>query len=129
MPEVVIDASALVELLLQGQLGAAVSRTLIDQSLHSPASVDAEVLAALNHLHRAGDLSKTRVDAMVEALARAPIERHPLTDLLDGAWAMRNKLRIPDALCVELARSLELRLVTTDIRLRGIDVVDVVDVG
>ncbi|MGD0880627.1 MAG: type II toxin-antitoxin system VapC family toxin [Acidimicrobiales bacterium] len=129
MPDVVIDASALVELLLQGPLATKLTMSVADHALHSPATVDADVLAVLGRLHRTGDLPKARVDAMVEALARAPIERHPLADLLDGAWAMRNKLRIPDALCVELARSLDVRMVTTDDRLRGIDVVDVVTVG
>ncbi len=126
MADVVIDASGLADLLLTGPLGAGVARAVTEHTLHSPASVDAEILGALVRLQRTGDLSKARADAMVEALAGAPIERHPLDELLGGAWAMRNKLSIPDGLCVELARSLDVRLVTTDVRLQGLDVVELV---
>jgi predicted nucleic acid-binding protein len=51
-------------------------------------------------------------------LAAAPIRRHALADLLSGAWGVRDRLRLVDALYVELAGSLgSLPLVTTDARL------------
>jgi len=50
-------------------------------------------------------------------LTEAPIERHPLSPLLLGAWRRRKNLRLVDALYVELASQLDLPLLTTDTRL------------
>lgn len=47
-------------------------------------------------------------------VAAAPILRHDLADLLEGAWNLRHNLRLVDALYVELAMRLEAPLVTTD---------------
>jgi len=59
-------------------------------------------------------------------LAKAPIQRHPVTELLPGAWAQRPELRLVDALYVELAVSRGLPLVTTDRRLHVAPSADVV---
>lgn len=44
---VVVDASALVDLLLGNELGLVVAQRLRDTRMHVPAHVDAEVLSAL----------------------------------------------------------------------------------
>jgi predicted nucleic acid-binding protein len=86
--------------------------------LHAPAHLDAEVLSALGRLHRAGDLDESTVTAALAELATAPIHRHPLGELLSGAWTRRENQRLVDALYVELAASLTAsRLLTTDARL------------
>ncbi len=59
--EVVVDASALVDLLLGGPLGDRVAARIAGRRLHSPAHLDAEVLSALGRIHRAGDLSAAAV--------------------------------------------------------------------
>jgi predicted nucleic acid-binding protein len=46
MDEGVLDASALVNLLLDNELGAAVQRRIAGHPLHAPAHLDAEVLSA-----------------------------------------------------------------------------------
>jgi predicted nucleic acid-binding protein len=124
--EVVIDASALVDLLLGGQIGDAVAIRLSSHGLHTPAHADAESLSALGRLHRAGELDARAVDTMIDRLTTAPIIRHPLDALLAGAWRRRDDLRLADALYVELASSLGLRLVTTDTRLMPVQCADVV---
>jgi predicted nucleic acid-binding protein len=85
--------------------------------LHAPAHVDAEVLSALGRLHRAGDLDAGLVAAALSQLATAPIARHHLAGLLAGAWAARARLRLVDALYVELSTALAATLLTTDARL------------
>ena len=86
---------------------------------HSPCPrhLDAEVLSALGRLHRAGELPKNRVAAMLNELAIAPVRRHPLAPLVAGAWERRTSCGV-DALCIELASELgSLSLLSTDARL------------
>ena len=113
----VIDASAMVEILLAESLGAAVLERIDGVVLHAPAHVDAEVLSGLGRLHRAGRLPPTIVARQLDELVAAPVERHPLTDIVVGAWKRRDRMRLADALYVELATTLGVRLVTTDARL------------
>lgn len=126
MAEVVADASALVDLLLGNDLGNAVQRRISGHALHAPAHVGAEVLSALGRLQRAGTIEADVVETMLHHLADAPIQRHPVTTLLLGAWGRRHQLRLADALYVELAISLGLPLVTTDGRLHPVPVADIV---
>lgn len=128
MDDVVVDASALVELLIEGRLGEAVGRRLLGARLQAPAHLDAEVLSALGRLHRAGRFPASRVSAMLTALVAAPIVRHPLPDLLAGAWARRERVRLVDAVYLELADRLGVPLLTTDLRLRAEPRVEVVEV-
>jgi predicted nucleic acid-binding protein len=69
---------------------------------------------------RVSAASSRRALEDLETLAAAPIERHPVSALLEGAWRWRNDLRLSDALYVELARSLGLALITTDPALAGV---------
>lgn len=124
--EAVLDASALVDLLLGNEMGHAVHRRITGHGLHAPAHVDAEVLSAASRLHRAGALEAHDVEALLRRLAAAPIQRHPVAGLLVGAWSRRHNLRMADAVYVELATSLSLPLITTDRRLHTVQVVEVV---
>ncbi|MDA8062961.1 MAG: type II toxin-antitoxin system VapC family toxin [Actinomycetota bacterium] len=126
MDDAVVDASALVDLLLDNDLGRAVRRRIAGHALHAPAHIDAEVLSALGRLHRSGELSAVIVETKLRELATAPIERHPVHDLLRGAWARRHELRLVDAVYVELAVSRGEPLVTTDRRLRDAPSAEVV---
>jgi len=114
---VVLDASALVEALIGTPLGIRVRARIRGCELHAPAHLDAEALSALGRLHRAGDLGSESVSAALSELRIAPIARHPIADLLAGAWAGRQQLGLMDALYVELSRSLGATLITTDGRL------------
>jgi predicted nucleic acid-binding protein len=126
MAEVVVDASAMVDLLLANELGGAVRRRLAGHALHAPGHLDAEVLSALGRLHRAGDLEAEDVESKLRGLVAAPIQRHDVSDLLVGSWSRRHQLRLVDALYVELAVSRDLPLITTDRRLRAAPAADVV---
>jgi predicted nucleic acid-binding protein len=126
MAEVVVDASAMVDLLLGNELAAAVRRRLAGHALHAPAHLDAEVLSALGRLHRAGGLEAENVESRLRDLVAAPIQRHHVSGLLIGTWSRRHKLRLVDALYVQLAVSLDIPLVTTDRRLGAAPSVDVV---
>jgi predicted nucleic acid-binding protein len=99
------------------------------QALHAPSHLDAEVLSAFGRLQRSGQLAETLAASLLDELAIAPIERHPLPSLLSGAWARRGDHRLVDALYVELASALgSLPLLTTDARLaRRCELAELID--
>jgi predicted nucleic acid-binding protein len=114
---VVVDASAILDVLARTPLAEAVTERLRDASWHAPAHFDAEILSALGRLARAGQLHDAEVEARLPLIAAMPVERAALAPLLAGAWARRHAIRFVDGLYVELAHQLGLPLVTTDQRL------------
>ncbi len=114
---VVVDSSALVDLLIGSPLADAVHARLTDRELHAPSHVDAEALSAIGRLSRAGRLPDHDTETIVDLLASTPLYRHELPSLLSGAWRRRHNLRLVDALYVELSAHLGGPVVTTDRRL------------
>ncbi|HEX9643976.1 MAG TPA: type II toxin-antitoxin system VapC family toxin [Acidimicrobiia bacterium] len=115
MPErLVVDASAMVDLIVRSPLAPSVAKRLRGHELHAPAHFDAEVLSALGRLQRSGDMSARQVSARLGRIADAPIRRHHLAPLLVGAWKIHHNLRLVDALYVELTGKLDAIFVTTD---------------
>jgi predicted nucleic acid-binding protein len=110
----IIDASAMVDYLVGTTVGQSVEGRLRGSEVHVPAHFDAEVLSALGRLHRAGRLSETQVEERVEKTSQAPMMRHVLTPLMQGAWLRRHNLRLVDALYVELASQIGATIITTD---------------
>ena len=110
----VLDASAMVDLLVGSDHAGSIQAHLHDTELHVPGHFDAEVLSALGTLHRASQLTTRQVTDRVTLVASSPIVRHPLAPLLSGAWRRRGTLRLVDALYVELASQLDTLIVTTD---------------
>ena len=121
MSELVVDASAFVDVLISAPAARPVTERLRGHRLHAPAHFDAEVLSALGRLARAGALSDDQVDVRLARLSTAPLHRHALPELLDGAWRRRHDTRLVDALYVELAAQLDdALLITTDARLAAV---------
>jgi predicted nucleic acid-binding protein len=115
----VVDASAAIEIVLDTEAGArALGHMRGRRSLHAPAHLDAEVLSALGRLCRAGKIDPRDAARALADLAEAPIERHPLAELLLGAWERRDSYRLMDALYVELADAVaSAAILTADERL------------
>jgi predicted nucleic acid-binding protein len=114
---VVVDASAMVDLLVGSLPAAAVRDRLRGREVHVPAHFDAEVLSALGRLVRAERLPARQAADRVRRLQRIPAERHPLPALLLEAWRMRHNVRLVDALYVALAQQIRAPVLTTDARL------------
>ena len=114
---VVIDASALLELLLQTARGRAVRQAVAGDDLVATDLVNPEVLSVLRRLEASGMLTERRADQAVIDLCEAPLRRLPTTPLLDIAWRLRANLSAYDACHVALARVLGCPLVTGDLRL------------
>lgn len=117
MPAVVVDASAVVELLLGSGAGRQVARSLLGATVGVPAHLDAEVLSALGRKVRAGDLEEEEATPRLAELARAPFTRFSVAPLLAAAWDLRHNLTLRDAVYVALARRLDATLLTGDARL------------
>jgi len=110
----IVDASAMVDVLLGAGRATAIRDRLRGHDLHVPAHFDAEVLSVLGRLERAGHLRASDAEERLDRVSGAPLERHPLAPLLSGAWQRRHNLRLDDALYVELAQQLEAPIVTVD---------------
>jgi predicted nucleic acid-binding protein len=113
---IVIDASTLLEFLLQTPLGARVEGRLFrdGDELHTPHLVDVEVVQALQRLVRTGDVSPRRAAEAIADLADLDLHRHPHLDLLGRAWKLRDNVTAYDAMYVALAEAIEAALVTCD---------------
>jgi predicted nucleic acid-binding protein len=116
---IVVDASALLELLLQTPLGTRVEARLLrdDEEFHAPHLIDVEVTQALRRLVRAGEVSADRAAEAVEDLVDLDLHRHAHLDLLTRAWKLRENVTAYDAMYVVLAEALGGTVVTCDTRL------------
>lgn len=115
--KLVLDASAMVDLLVGADSAVTIRVRLLSVQLHVPAHFDAEVLSALGRLNRAGHLSAAAVSSLLPRVANARIHRHPVSQLLGGAWDRRDELSLANALYVELAERLGAAIISTDDRL------------
>jgi predicted nucleic acid-binding protein len=114
---IVVDASAIVDLVAHRRVDALPDRLRGSGGLHAPHLVDVEVTHALRRLVATRDLAADRAsDARVDA-ASLRIVRYPHAALLDRAWELRDSLTVYDAVYVALAEALGAPLVTCDARL------------
>ena len=116
---IVLDASALVELLLGTSLGRSIATRIADPevSLHAPHLADVEVAQALRRYVREGELDAGSAALALEDLRALDVQRHSHEALLDRVWALRANLTAYDAVYVALAEALETTLLTCDGRL------------
>jgi predicted nucleic acid-binding protein len=114
---VVIDASALLELVLHTTRARAVGQAIGATDMVAPDVVNLEVLSTLRRFERTGKLSAQRADQAVDDLARAAVHRFATLPLLPVAWTLRANVTASDACYVALARDLGCALVTGDLRL------------
>jgi predicted nucleic acid-binding protein len=113
---IVVDASALLEFLLQTSLGARVEARLFrgEDELHAPHLVDVEIAQGLRRLVRTGEVSSGRADEAIADLIDLDLHRHAHLDLLGRVWKLRDNVTAYDAIYVALAEAMEATLVTCD---------------
>jgi len=102
---VVVDATAVVELVRRTKVGKRAADSLRGQTVTAPAHLDAEVLSALARMARDDPDDAPLVRPRLRQLARAPITRYPCAPLLEDAWTLRDNVATRDALYVALAAS------------------------
>jgi predicted nucleic acid-binding protein len=117
----VVDASAVIDLLVRSARGARVRAFLaerVEEDMATVAHLDAEVFSGLARLYRADELDAAEVAVLLRRLGDLAVARLPITArLLDSAWALRDNVAARDALYVAAAQALSADLVTTDDRL------------
>ncbi|WP_293059571.1 type II toxin-antitoxin system VapC family toxin, partial [Mycobacterium sp.] len=99
LEDIVLDASAMVDLLTRRDNAEQIRLRLQNNVIHVPAHFEAKVLSALGRLWRAGQLDEADVSGLLTAVRRAPLARTH---------------RLVDGLYVELTQQLHARLITTD---------------
>jgi predicted nucleic acid-binding protein len=117
---IVIDASALLEVLLRTPSAQAVETRLFEgprQTLHAPHLLDVEVVQVLRRYATMGEINDRRGAEALSDLADFPIRRYPHDFLLTRIWTLRNNFTAYDAVYVALAEALNARLLTRDQRL------------
>jgi len=114
---IVLDASALVDLLAVPTRTNQVAAAITNEELLAPELLDTEVVSALWRMVRGGQAAPRVARRGVEELAEMPIERvtHVLLDRL--VWELRERVAIADAFYVACAQLYGATLVTTDARL------------
>ncbi len=115
-PVIVVDASAVLEVLLNTPAGARVADRLsaAGETLHAPHLLDLEVAQVLRRYAASGELDPRRGAQALEDLADFPLLRYPHDVLLPRIWELRNNLTAYDAAYVALAEVLKAPLVTRD---------------
>jgi predicted nucleic acid-binding protein len=116
---IVIDASALLELLLQTALAdRLMDRALApSESLHAPHLLDIEVIAALRRLVQRKEISIARAEQVLADFSQLLIQRHGHQELTERIWQNRESLSAYDGAYVALAEALDAPLLTCDAKL------------
>ena len=116
---IVLDASAIVELLLGTDRGRAIGARIADPalSLHVPHLADVEVAQAFRRYVKEGEIAAVEASTALDEMHSLDLERHAHEPLLDRVWALRENLTAYDAVYVALAEVLDTKLLTCDVRL------------
>jgi len=116
---IVVDASALIEVLLRTPAARTVENHLFapGQTLHAPHLLDIEVAQVIRRYAAKGEIDGERGRAALADLHDFPLQRYPHDFLLPRVWDLRNNLTAYDAVYVALAEALDAVLLTRDQRL------------
>jgi predicted nucleic acid-binding protein len=115
---IVLDATALVDVLTDQPSKSWVLSQLRGQDVVAPAHQPAEVLSAIARLQRGGVMTKRKArEALQEAMALPQELIEPDVDQVVRALDLQGRIRVLDGLYVALAESEHIPLLTTDQRL------------
>jgi predicted nucleic acid-binding protein len=114
---IVVDASAMVDVLVGEPVSGELLRIVTDNELHAPTLLDFEVASALRGHYLGKRLTAERVDVAVDDFAAMRVQRHTMSALLKPILALRDSFTAYDASYVVLAQALEAPLVTADAKL------------
>lgn len=116
---IVLDASAVVDWLLQTSAGQSVEERIYsrNETLHAPHLLDLEVSQVLRRLALQGVVSAGRSHEALRDLLDLRVTRYPHSVLLPRIWQLRHNFSAYDAAYIVLAEKLGAALLTRDARL------------
>ena len=116
---IVVDASAVLELLLRTDKGIKVQERVLDpdESLHAPHLIDIEITQTLRRLVSLRQITAARGKQAIEDHGALEIKRAEHKDLLERVWTLLDSVTAYDAAYVVLAEILDAPLVTCDVKL------------
>lgn len=115
----VVDASALIEWLLQTANAAQIARRLFTpgEAICAPELLSLDVTQALRRLLSLRGITLLRAHEAVQDLKELRVNYYPHMLLLPRIWELRNNFTAYDAAYVALAEQLEVPLITCDRKL------------
>jgi len=116
---IVIDASALLELLLGTDRAEGVAARALapDERLHAPHLLDVEIAQALRRLVQLKQITSSRAQQALDDYTAFVIERHTHQELLPRIWQLRDSVTAYDGTYVALSEALNAPLLTCDSKL------------
>jgi predicted nucleic acid-binding protein len=116
---IVIDASAVIELVLRTELGEKVEARALapEERLYAPHLLDIEVAQVLRRMVQLREISALRAQEAIDDHSGLLIERATHRELLPRIWQLRESLTAYDGAYVALAEALEATLLTCDAKL------------
>src|SRR5262249_48447862 len=118
-PLIVVDASALLELLLGTDRAERVAASVLapGEHVHAPHLVDLEIAQALRRLVQLAELDGARAEQALDDCDALVVHRHAHNDLLPRIWELRDSVTAYDGAYIALAEALDAPLVTCDAKL------------
>ncbi len=113
---IVVDASALIEMLFGSPVGKRVLRTIRQNraALLAPELLQVETLQVLRRVVRAKELSLSRAEEALQDFRDMPIKFFPHVSLVNRIWELKGNFTAYDAAYIALAEQLKAKLLTTD---------------
>ena len=116
---IVLDASVVVELLMNGRLADALRRDLAGytDAFLVPHLLDVEVVSALRKLSASQRVDSHRSEQVLSQFKALPAERYAHAPLLTRMWELRHNFSAYDAAYIALAELTDSVLYTSDEKL------------
>lgn len=111
---IVVDASAIVRMLVGYPADPALGAVLAEDDLHAPTLLHYEVASALRGHVLAGQVSAHRLDEALAFFGELDVEQHSMSGALAAILALRENFTVYDAAYIVLALALDAPLVTSD---------------
>ncbi len=113
---IVIDASAVIELILRTKLGEQVELRALspDERLYAPDLLDLEVAQVLRRLTHLKEITAVRAQEALDDYAGLFVERAAHRELLRRVWELRDSMTAYDGAYVALAEAFDAPLLTCD---------------